>query len=94
MRGRLYESQGKHEEAAKDYFINGNLNYASDKYELAVERYTSAIQNFVNNPEYYANRGKAYLKLKNHNADATKDFLQAGNLFLDEKKIPRSGRKF
>ncbi len=93
-RGRLYESQGKHEEAAKDYFINGNLNYASDKYELAVERYTSAIQNFVNNPEYYANRGKAYLKLKNHNADATKDFLQAGNLFLDEKKYQEAEENF
>ena len=43
-RGRLYESQGKHEEAAKDYFLNGNLNYASDKYEVAVERYTSGFK--------------------------------------------------
>ena len=32
--------------------------------------------------------------MKNHNADATKDFLQAGNLFLNEKKYQEAEENF
>lgn len=68
----------------EQYVAAGQSAFESGDYRKAVESYTLALLK-QKNPDWYYMRGQAYLK-GNRPADAKKDFIQAGKIYMSEGK--------
>ncbi|XP_032237482.1 protein SGT1 homolog [Nematostella vectensis] len=76
--------------SAPDLFSEGNDAFVDENYELAIQKYSAAIEQNAFNPEYYIKRAAAQIKLANYK-DACTDASVAVD--LDPKNYKAHLRK-
>lgn len=76
------------EMSPEQYVAAGQSAFESGDFRKAVESYTLALLK-EKNADWYYMRGQAYLK-GNRPADAKKDFVQAGRIYMSDGKVTSS----
>lgn len=85
---QFYISQltATHIHNAEYYFVAGNINMATEKYQSAINNYKQAIKHKINNPIIYIKQGIAYGYLDDYQ-QATSSFNQARLHGYDENTV-------